>query len=126
MPTAGHLSLDLDLAFPVAGVGFVVQVRPGEEAHGSTLRLALRAVEEGKTAQFTRASSYALADFVGGFCRWLGTKGVTVAHTEQEITGHFAPRYTLLQLLATVQELCQMLEDKFGTYPHSILAESGV
>jgi hypothetical protein len=122
MPTAGQVTMDVDLTFPVAGVSFTLQVRPGDEPHGATLRLELRAATEGKTARFTRESSYALADFVGGFCRWLGTKGVTAAHTEQEVAGHFRPRYTVLQVLTTTQELCQMLEDKFAAYPHSILA----
>jgi hypothetical protein len=97
----------------------------GDEHHGAVLRLELRATEEGKTARFTRKSSYALADFVGGLCRWLGTKGVTVSHTEQEVAGHFHPRYTVPQLLTTAQELCQTLEDKFAGYPHSILAAGG-
>jgi hypothetical protein len=122
MPTDGQVTMDLDLTFPVAGVGFTLQVRPGDEHHGANLRLELRTAAEGKTARFTRESSYALADFVGGFCRWLGTKGVTAAHTEQEVAGHFHPHSTVLQLLTTTLELCQMLEDKFGAYPHSILA----
>jgi hypothetical protein len=58
---------------------------------------------------------------VGGFCRWLGTKRVQASHTEEEITAHFQPHATVLQMLGTLQELCQMLEDKFGAYPHSIL-----
>jgi hypothetical protein len=122
MSAEGHVTIDLDLAFSPAGVGFTIQVRPGEKPEGPALRIGLRALEEGKSARFAKESSYALGDFVGGFCRWLGTKGVTVSYTEQEITGHFHPRYTVSQLLTTTQELCQMLEDKFGAYPHSILA----
>lgn len=122
MPAGAQVTIDLDMAFPTAGVAFNVQVRPGSAEVGAALHIELRAVEEGKSARFTRESSYALADFVGGFCRWLGTKGVTVSHTEQEITGHFHPRYTVPQMLTTTQELCQMLEDKFAAYPHPIVA----
>jgi hypothetical protein len=122
MPTEGQVTIDLDMAFPTAGVGFTVQVRPGEGTAGADLHIGLRAVEAGKTARFVPESSYALADFVGGFCRWLGTRGVTVTHSEQEITGHFQPRSTVLQVLAITRELSQLLEDKFGLYPHSILA----
>ena len=120
MPGGAQVTIDLDMVFPTAGVAFTVQVRPGNTEDGAGLHLELRAVEEGKSARFSRDSSYALADFVGGFCRWLGTKRVTVSHTEQDITGHFHPRYTVPQILTTVQELCQMLEDKFGLYPHPI------
>ena len=121
MTAAVRATLDLDLVFPTAGVGFTVEVRPGNAAEGSFLRLRLRALEDGKTARFHRESSYALGDFVGGLCRWLGTKGVSVTHSEQEVSGHFHARYTLPQTLQTVQELCQMLEDKFAAYPHTIL-----
>lgn len=121
MATKANVTMDLDAAFHTAGVGFSIQVRPGNEADGAALQIQLRATEEGKTAAFTRESSYALGDFVGGLCRWLGTKGVTVSHTEQVISGHFHPRYSVPQLLNTTQELCQMLEDKFGAYPESIL-----
>lgn len=116
------MTIDLDMAFPVAGVAFSVQVRPSSAEEGVALHIELRAVEEGKSARFTRESSHALADFIGGFCRWLGTKGVTASHTEQEITGHFHPRYTVAQMLTTTQELCQMLEDKFAAYPHPIVS----
>ena len=41
---------------------------------------------------------------------------------QQENIGHFHSRYTLLQLLTTLQELCQMLDDTFAIYPQAILA----
>ena len=53
---------------------------------------------------------------------WLGTKGVTVAHTEQEVSGHFHAQHDVPQVLAIVEELCQMLEDKFGAYPYAIVS----
>jgi hypothetical protein len=121
MASGSNVSIDLDMAFPTAGVGFAIQVRLANEAEGAALQVRLRAVAEGKTAMFTRECSYPLGDFIGGFCRWLGTKGVTVSHTDQEVSGHFHPRYTVPQMLSTTQELCQLLEDKFGAYPHSIL-----
>ena len=115
-------TIDFDMTFPTAGVGFAIRVRPGDPGTGAALSIQLQAVEADQTARFARESSYALADFVGGFCRWLGTKRVSVSYTEQEIHGHFHPAYTLPQLLKTTHELCQTLEDKFGGYPHSILA----
>jgi hypothetical protein len=121
MTAAVHATMDLDLAFPTAGVGFSIEIRPGSDTEGSTLLLRLRALTAGKTARFHPESSYALGDFVGGLCRWLGTKGVSVTHSEQEISGRFHVRYTLPQTLQTTQELCQMLEDKFAAYPHTIL-----
>jgi serine protease Do len=57
-----------------------------------------------------------------GLCRWLGTKGVTVSHTEQEVSGHFHAQHDVPQVLAIVEELCQMLEDKFGAYPYAIVS----
>ena len=121
MQSPGCLMVEMDLVFPAATVGFMVHIGPQREAEGVPLRIRPRALVEGKTACFTPESSYPLADFVGGFCRWLGTKRVTASHTEEEITGHFHPQYTVLQMLGTLQELCQMLDDKFAPYPHSIL-----
>jgi hypothetical protein len=111
----------MDLVFERASVGFSIQIGPEREAEGVPLRIRPRALVEEKTARFTTESSYPLADFVGGFCRWMGTKRVNASHTQDEITAHFHPQYTVLQMLGTLQELCQLLEDKFAAYPHSIL-----
>lgn len=117
----GRVTLDLDLAFASAAVGFTVQVRDGSADAGAPLLISLRALEAGKEARFSADASYALADFVGGLCRWLGTKGVTVSHTAREVSGHFHQRHTVPQVLAITRELCQMLEDKFAGYPSAIL-----
>jgi hypothetical protein len=122
MSVQGRVTIDCDLAFAAPGVGFTVQVRDGSTA--AALHVRLRALEAGREARFTSASSHALADFVGGFCRWLGTKRVQVTSNEQEIVGHFHPHHTVLQVLAITQEICQMLEDKFGCYPYTILSEA--
>ena len=121
MSQEGRVSIDLDLVFVKAGVGFKLQVGESNGVAGASLQIVLRALEEGKKAHFTADSSHALADFVGGFCRWLGTKGVTVSHRAQEISGHFHPQHTVAQMLLIAQELCQMLEDKFGAYPYAIV-----
>ena len=121
MSEHGRVTLDLDLAFPAAAVGFTVQVQDDSADAGAPLLISLHALEAGKEARFSPDSSYALADFVGGFCRWLGTKGVTVTHTEREVSGHFHQRHTVPQVLAITQELCQMLEDKFAGYPSPII-----
>lgn len=118
----GKVQVDLDITFPVAGIGFRVQVLTEDAAAGMPLHVRLRALEAGKKARFTPDSSYVLGDFVGGLCRWLGTKGVTVSHTEEEVSGHFHPRYTVLHMLGTLQELCQLLDDKFAGYPATILS----
>ena len=122
MSGQGRVTIDCDLAFVAAGVGFTVHVRNGTT--GAALHVRLRALEAGREARFTSASSPALADFVGGFCRWLGTKRVQVTPNEREIVGHFHADHTVLQMLAITQELCQMLEDKFGCYPYTILSEA--
>jgi hypothetical protein len=121
MEAGVQVTIDLDLEFSTAGIGFTIEIHPGKEAEGAALLLRLRALEEGTSARFAKESSYALGDFVGGLCRWLGTQKVTVSHTDQEITGHFHPGYTVPQILSTTQGLCQMLEDKFAAYPHSVL-----
>ncbi len=121
MPIPAQLTMEFDLAFPNAGVGFQVQVQRNEGHDATALRVEVRALEPEKVARFTTESSRVLGDFVGGFCRWLGTKGVQVTHTEQEIQGHFHARYTVPQMLATMQELCEMLEDKFAGYPATVL-----
>lgn len=122
MGVAGDVTIDLDMAFPTAGVGFTVRIRPGEADAGASLGIELRSMEAAKQARFRHESSYALADFVGGFCRWLGTKGITASHTDEAITGRFRAPCPITHMLATAQELCQMLDDKFGAYPHSILS----
>ena len=121
MSEHGYVTLDLDLDFSSAAVGFTVQVRHGSAEAGAPLLISLRALEAGKEARFSADSSHALADFVGGLCRWLGTKGVTVSHTEREVSGHFHQQHTVPQVLAITQELCQMLEDKFAGYPSAII-----
>jgi hypothetical protein len=122
MGLQGHVNLEMDLDFTDAGVGFTVKVREENAAgSGPTLHVELHALGPHQTARFTESCSHALGDFVGGFCRWLGTKAVTVNHTEQDISGHFKPDHTIFEQLAIVQELCQMLNDKFGLYPDSIL-----
>ena len=120
MQTAGCLTVEAEIVFPVAMVAFTVHIGPTREEQGVPLRIRPRALVEGKTARFAPESSYPLADFVGGFCRWMGTKRVTALHKEEEITAHFHPQHTVLQMLGTLQELCQLLEDKFAAYPHSI------
>jgi hypothetical protein len=122
MGTTGAVSIDLELVFPTAGVRFAVHIRPGEAGQGASLGVELQSVDESQQARFTPQSSYALADFVGGFCRWLGTKGIKATYTDAAISGQFQAQYTAMQLLATTQELCQMLDDKFGAYPYSILS----
>ena len=122
METRGHATIDLDMTFPVANVMFNIQIRPDDDHQANSLRIQLKAVEGEKEPCFNPESSQVLADFVGGLCRWLGTKGVTVTHTEQDIFGHFRPQCTVPQVLTTTQELCEMLDDKFALYPHSILA----
>lgn len=94
MSMTGHVRVELDMPFPVAGVGFRVQMGPGDATEGMTLLIGLRALEEGKTARCTLESS--------------------------QPSGHFHPRYTVLQMLQTLQELCEMLNDKFAGYPASI------
>lgn len=121
MSAKGQVSIDLDLAFAAAGVGFAVQVRDGSVETGAVLQIVLRALDN-RTARFTPECSQALSDFVGGFCRWLGTKGVTVSHTEQAVSGHFHAQHDVPQVLAIVEELCQMLEDKFGAYSYAIVS----
>ena len=122
MSVKGQVSIDLDLTFAAAGVGFAVQVRDGSAETGAALQIVLRALDDHRTARFTPECSHALSDFVGGFCRWLGTKRVTVSHTEQEVLGHFHAQHDVPQVLAIVEELCQMLEDKFGAYPYAIVS----
>lgn len=122
MSLQGHANMDIALDFTSASVGFIVTVQAADTADtGPGLHVGLRALDPNQTARFTESCSHALGDFVGGFCRWLGTKGVTVSHTEQEIAGHFKPELTIFEQLAIVQEISQMLDDKFGLYPYSIL-----
>ncbi len=123
MGLQGHVNIDIDLDFTEAGVGFTVTVKEESAADsaGPALHVGLRALDPHQTARFTESCSHALGDFVGGFCRWLGTKGVTVTHTEQDVAGHFKPDHTVFEQLTIIQELCQMLDDKFGLYPYAIL-----
>ncbi len=122
MSAKGQVSIELDLTFSTAGIGFTVEVREGSPDTAPALQVDLRALDRDVTARFTPDCSHALADFVGGFCRWLGTKGVTVSHTEQAISGHFHPQHTMPQVLTITQELCQMLDDKFAAYPSAIVS----
>jgi hypothetical protein len=74
MSAKGQVSIDLDLAFAAAGVGFAVQVRDTSAAIGAALQIVLRALDDDLTARFTPECSHALSDFVGGFCQMLEDK----------------------------------------------------
>jgi hypothetical protein len=38
------------------------------------------------------------------------------------VSGHFHVQHGVPQVLAITEELCQMLEDKFGAYPYAIVS----
>ena len=54
MQTAGCLTVEVDLTFPTAAVGFTVNIGPERTAEGVPLRIRPRALVEGKTARFSR------------------------------------------------------------------------
>ena len=80
MQTAGCLTVEVDLMFPTAAVGFTVNIGPERTAEGVPLRIRPRALVEGKRPVFRKRRIS--GRLCGGLCRWLGTKRVTAVHTE--------------------------------------------
>ena len=120
MQTAGCLTVEVDLMFPTAAVGFTVNIGPERTAEGVPLRIRPRALVEGKTARFSRKRRILWQTLWGASSLAGHEARHGSAYRGRDYSTFPAAIYRAANA-RTLQELCQMLEDKFGAYPHSIL-----
>jgi hypothetical protein len=117
MPDTSDVRVNLDLAFPQAGVVFDVEAGPDR-----SFRLTVRRVSDGAGVPFTSNACPQLADWVRGYTRWLRRARVTASHDESSITGLFDEGLTPEQVLEGVRDACDMIRQRFGLYKESVLA----
>ena len=70
---------------------------------------------------FTEDTSPQLADWIGGYSRWLRRANVTASFDENGITGTFAGGLTPEQTMMGVTDACDMIRQRFEHYEESIL-----
>ncbi|MBI3329357.1 MAG: hypothetical protein HYZ81_21970 [Nitrospinae bacterium] len=129
MGVKASFKTEIHLTFEPAGMLFQMTLEKPEGApHKSAPdsgRLSIRALHAA-THQVTllaAQTSPVLVDFIGGFTRWLATKGITVSLNDQEIQGTFRAGMSATQIFRVVRDICEMLSDKFSPYQHSVLRD---
>lgn len=123
--SASELHINLRLGFESAGVAFRLGVEPaGEPAGDRGASFGLQVVElaTGREVPFRAEVCPVLADFVKGFSRWLGTKGLRASVGDARITGTFPSNATPQQLLGTAGDICDLISQRFSLYRERILA----
>ena len=124
MATNSAVSIDLNLAFPRAGVAFNIKVETPEAASNSkppSFHLSVTDAAAGRQIPFTVDASPQLADWVRGYTRWLVRANVAATHDGRAITGTFGAGVTPEQVLRGVQDACGMIRQRFELYEQSIL-----
>ena len=121
MTDESTVQLTVNLAFPQAGVTFVIQVED-RESDALSFSLTVTDASSNEAIPLTVDASPQLADWVRGYTRWLARARVTAGQDREGITGTFAAGLTPEQVLDGVREACDMLRQRFEPYQESILA----
>lgn len=121
MPTDTKLNLNMDLAFPDAGIAFNIAV---ESNGGGPSSFSLKVTESagGAPVAITSARSPQLSDWVRGYSRWLRRSRVTASFDESGISGTFDDDLTPEQVFGGLREACDMIRQRFDLYKSSVLA----
>ena len=128
MKNASTMKSEIKLTYKKANIQFAIEISPPKEGDGdkskaeTLLRISVKDAAGKKGLAFTEDCSSVLADFVGGFVRWLSTLGVTASSNGGEITGSFHPDYDVHNLIKASGGVCEMIEQRFSLYQNSILA----
>ena len=125
MPSVSNVQLTANLAFPIAGVAFAIEVRSpesGSDGQAPSFHLSATEIPGGRAVPMTVAASPQLADWVRGYSRWLVRARVTASHDQNGVTGVFAGGLTPEEVLRGVRDACDMVRQRFEVYRESILA----
>ena len=128
MKNESTMKSEIKLTYKKANIQFAIEISQPKEGDGAKskaetlLRISVKDAAGKKGLAFTEDCSSVLADFVGGFVRWLSTLGVTASSNGGEITGSFHPDYDVHNLIKASGAVCEMIEQRFSLYPNSILA----
>ena len=114
------LNASLSLPFERAGVEFRIEVAHGDG--GQSFDLTAACPETGTRMAFVSEVSPVLADWVRGYTRWLYRCRITATHTDDAITGSFAPGLTAEQVFEGLQLACDMIRQRFELYDSSVAA----
>jgi hypothetical protein len=120
MASSDGLAINIELAFPTAGVNFHLSVDSGPEA-GAAFGLRVSDANSGAPVAFTQEASPELADWVRGYTRWLYRSRVRASHDTQAISGAFVEGVTPQQVLEGLGLACDMIRQRFDSYQESVL-----
>ena len=120
MASGSATDISINLAFPKAGVVFVIEASgPNGEAPAFRLRVT---DSSGNVVPITREASEYVHDWIRGYTRWLYRARVTASWDVEGITGTFADGLTPEQVLGGVQGACDMIRQRFELYEGSVLS----
>ena len=120
MPENSKLDLNMDLAFPDAGISFNITVA-SNGGGPSSFNLKVTESAGGAPVGITSARSPQLSDWVRGYSRWLRRARVTADHDESGISGTFDEGLTPEQVFVGLREACDMIRQRFELYKSSVL-----
>ena len=125
MATISETAININLAFPKAGVTFVVECIPPDTASGDdshSFKITASSSEHSSELAFTEDTSPQLADWIKGYSRWLVRANVTASFNDQGINGKFRSGLSPEQVLSSVNDACDMIRQRFDHYETSVLA----
>ena len=119
MAITSGVQLNLNLAFPNAGIVFVIKADNGTSP--TTFHLSVNDTS-GNQVPFKVDACPPLADWVRGYTRWLRRASVVASHDENSINGTFQDGLSPEQTLQGIQIACDMIRQRFDLYEESVLA----
>lgn len=125
MAAKDDVTISVRLAFPRAGVQFVIEVRrPEGVADGQAPIFHLKVTDAGgaRTVPLSVDASPQLADWARGYTRWLVRANVRASCDEKGIRGSFVEGLSPEQVLQGVRDACNMVRQRFELYQESILS----
>lgn len=127
MAGKSRLSKNRRLGYESAGVAFQIQVKPSEgraTEQGTPLSIEVVEADSGGRVSFKAEACPILADFVPGFVRWLGRKGVSAKAGDGIIRGTFNKELTAKQIKTATEEICELIDSRFSLYTERILEKA--
>ncbi len=121
MPVSSNMNLNMDLAFPDAGITFSIVV-DGNGGGASSFSLKVTESAGGAPVSIVSAGSPQLSDWARGYSRWLRRARVTASFDDNGISGTFDEGLTPEQVFVGLREACDMIRQRFDLYKSSVLA----
>jgi len=119
--TDSQINLNLNLAFPNAGIIFDIKVDAGSNGDSASFSLSVSNASDGSSVPFRSDVSPQLADWVRGYSRWLVRSSVRATHDQNSISGSFFGNPSPEQILDGVRGACDMIRQRFDHYESSVL-----